>query len=265
MARSAPIFTNFTAGELSPRLEGRIDLQKYANGCKTLENMIVQKHGPASRRGGFYYSAEVKDSTKKTRILPFEFSATQAYILEFGDQYVRFYKNYGQIKSGAFDDVFAAEFDTGGPHEIATPYLEAELFELVITQSADVLYIAHQNHEPRTLSRLGDTNWELDIIQFLQQRYSGRHISHRFNDETRLQQMLIQFLRNPIVHDNTLLRKPHQHPLYQPLRPHLPGKPLTKHPLQTRQPERPLQIRRTANRIRHPSCPHRPQLQPQDG
>jgi hypothetical protein len=55
MPRSAPIFTNFTAGELSPRLEGRVDLQKYPNGCKTLENMIVQKHGPASRRGGFIF------------------------------------------------------------------------------------------------------------------------------------------------------------------------------------------------------------------
>ena len=173
MARSAPIFTNFTAGELSPLLEGRVDLQKYPNGCKTLENMIVQKHGPASRRGGFYFSAEVKDSTKKTRILPFEFSATKAYILEFGDEYVRFYKNYGQIQSGPFSEVFSAEFNRGGAYEIATPYLEAELFELVITQSADVLYIAHQNHEPRTLSRSGDTNCVLDIIQFLDGPYDS--------------------------------------------------------------------------------------------
>ena len=173
MVRSAPIFTNFTAGELSPRLEGRIDFAKYPNGCKTLENMIVQKHGPASRRGGFYYSAEVKDSSKKTRILPFEFSATQAYILEFGDEYVRFYKNYGQIQSGPFSEVFSAEFNRGGAYEIATPYLEAELFELAITQSADVLYIAHQNHEPRTLSRSGDTNWVLDIIQFLDGPYDA--------------------------------------------------------------------------------------------
>lgn len=105
MVRSAPIQTNFTAGELSPRLEGRIDLDKYGNGCQTLENMIVQKHGPASRRGGFYFSAEVKDSSKKTRILSFEFSVSQAYIIEFGDEYVRFYKNYGQIQSGEFAEV----------------------------------------------------------------------------------------------------------------------------------------------------------------
>ncbi len=173
MPRSAPIQTNFTAGELSPRLEGRVDIQKYANGCKTLENMIVLKHGPASRRGGFYFANEVKDSSKKTRILPFEFSATQAYILEFGDQYIRFYKNYGQIKSGPFDDVFAAAFNIGAAYEITTPYLEDELFDLVITQSADVLYVAHQSHEPRTLSRLGDTSWTLDIIQFLDGPYDS--------------------------------------------------------------------------------------------
>ncbi len=173
MVRSAPIQTNFTAGELSPRLEGRIDLEKYGNGCQTFENMIVQKHGPASRRGGFYFSSEVKDSSKKTRILSFEFSVSQAYIIEFGDQYVRFYKNYGQIQSGEFAEVFDNPFAKGAAYEVSTPYLEAELFDLVVTQSADVLYIAHQNHEPRTLSRTGDTNWTLGIIQFLDGPYDS--------------------------------------------------------------------------------------------
>lgn len=172
MPRSAPIFTNFTAGELSPRLEGRVDLQKYPNGCKTLHNMIVQKHGPASRRGGFHFASEVKNSAKKTRLLPFEFSATQAYIIEFGDQYARFYKNYGQIQTGPFDDVFDVPFNKGATFEISTPYLEAELFEIVITQSADVLYIAHKNHEPRTLSRLSDTSWTLAVITFLDGPYN---------------------------------------------------------------------------------------------
>ena len=172
MPRSAPIFTNFTAGELSPRLEGRVDLQKYPNGCKTLHNMIVQKHGPASRRGGFHFASEVKNSAKKTRLLPFEFSATQAYIIEFGDQYARFYKNYGQIQTGPFDDVFDVPFNKGATFEISTPYLEEELFEIVITQSADVLYIAHKNHAPRTLSRLSDTSWTLAVITFLDGPYN---------------------------------------------------------------------------------------------
>jgi hypothetical protein len=173
MPRSAPIQTNFTAGELSPRLEGRIDVAKYGNGCKTLENMISQKHGPASRRGGFYFASEVKTSSKKTRIMPFEFSVTQAYILEFGDQYIRFFKNYGRINSGPFSGEFSNDFNKDSAYEVASPYLEAELFELVITQSADVLYIAHKNHEPRKLSRTGDTNWTLSIIDFKDGPYNA--------------------------------------------------------------------------------------------
>jgi hypothetical protein len=128
--------------------------------------MIVQKHGPVSRRGGLYFASEVKDSSKATRLLPFEFSVTQAYILEFGDQYIRFYKNYGRINSGPFAEEFSSEFNLGSAYEVATPYLEAEIFQLVITQSADVLYIAHENHEPRKLSRLGDANWTLSEIDF---------------------------------------------------------------------------------------------------
>ena len=166
MPRSAPIQTNFTAGELSPRLEGRVDINKYANGCKSIENMIVQKHGPVTRRGGLYFASEVKDSASTTRLLPFEFSVTQAYVLEFGDQYVRFYKNYGRINSGPFSEEFSSEFNLGSAYEVATPYLASEVFELVITQSADILYIAHENHEPRKLSRLGDTNWTLSVIDF---------------------------------------------------------------------------------------------------
>ncbi len=50
MARVSPIQTNFTAGELSPRLEGRVDISKYFNGCRTLENMVIHPHGGASRR-----------------------------------------------------------------------------------------------------------------------------------------------------------------------------------------------------------------------
>jgi hypothetical protein len=53
MARVAVQLTNFTGGELSPRLDGRNDLAKYASGCKTLQNMIVYPHGSAARR--FWY------------------------------------------------------------------------------------------------------------------------------------------------------------------------------------------------------------------
>ena len=97
MARVAVQLTNFTGGELSPRLDGRNDLTKYASGCKTLQNMVVYPHGSAARRPGTTFVAEVKTSSAFTRLIPFEFSTTQTYILEFGDLYIRFYKDSGAI------------------------------------------------------------------------------------------------------------------------------------------------------------------------
>lgn len=97
MAKASPAFHNFTAGELSPRLDGRTDVSKYFNGCATLNNFIVHPHGGASRRSGTIFVAEVKDSSKETRLIPFEFSVTQTYILEFGDQYFRVIKDGGQV------------------------------------------------------------------------------------------------------------------------------------------------------------------------
>jgi hypothetical protein len=154
MARVAVELTNFTGGELSPRLDGRTDIAKYNTGCKTLENMIVYPHGSASRRSGTQFVAEVKDSTKKTRLISFEFSTIQTYILEFGNQYIRFYKDGGQILSG------------GSPYEISTPYLESELFEIKFAQSADTMYICHPNHQVKKITRTGHTSWNLinDVI-----------------------------------------------------------------------------------------------------
>lgn len=97
MAKQTVAFTNFTAGELSPRLDGRTDLNKYFNGSKTLENMVVHPHGGASRRPGTKFVHEVKSSAAATRLIPFEFSTTQTYILELGNLYIRFFKDKGII------------------------------------------------------------------------------------------------------------------------------------------------------------------------
>jgi hypothetical protein len=154
MARVHPFQSNFTAGELSPRLEGQIDFKKYFNGCSELTNMVVYPHGGATRRGGMYFVSEVKTSSKEVRLIPFEFNVTQSYVLEFGDTYIRFYKDNGQIQSG------------GSAYEISSPYLEAELTELHFAQSADVMYICHSNHAPRKLSRTGHTSWTLTTPTF---------------------------------------------------------------------------------------------------
>lgn len=97
MPRAAQIQTNFTAGELSPRMLGRVDITKYVNGVEEMLNMFPVPQGGATRRPGTRHVAEVKNSANAARLVPFEFSTEQAYALEFGDAYFRVYKDRGAV------------------------------------------------------------------------------------------------------------------------------------------------------------------------
>jgi hypothetical protein len=97
MSRVSIIKTNFTAGELSKDLLGRVDIAKYNNGAETIENMIVEPHGGLRRRSGTRFVKEVKTSSLDTILQGFEFSTTQAYVIEFGNLYMRFFKDQGAV------------------------------------------------------------------------------------------------------------------------------------------------------------------------
>jgi hypothetical protein len=144
----------FTSGELSPELAARTDFEKYESGCRTLKNWIVRPYGGVSNRTGFRYIATTKNSSKKSRLIEFEFSDTQAYILEFGEEYIRFYMDGGQIQSA------------GAPYEVASSYLEEDLDSIHYTQSADVLYLFHPDYTPRKLVRTGHASWTQSEIDF---------------------------------------------------------------------------------------------------
>ena len=88
MARSNAIFTNFSSGELSPFLHGRVDTERYQSGVKTCENFIIKAHGGAQRRSGTHFVSEVKTSANVTRLIRFEFNRSQSYILEFGNLFL---------------------------------------------------------------------------------------------------------------------------------------------------------------------------------
>ena len=155
MAKASPAFTNFTAGELSPRLDGRTDVAKYFNGCKKLQNFVVHPHGGASRRPGTIFVREVKNSAHNVRLIPFEFNVTQTYILEFGDQYFRVHKDGGTVVS------------SGSPVEVATPYAHTDLAKLKFTQSADVMYLVHPDYAPRKITRTSHTAWTITEVDLL--------------------------------------------------------------------------------------------------
>jgi len=156
LAKASTIQTSFNAGELSPTLEGRVDLAKYANGCAKLENFIPLVQGGARKRSGTRFVSEVKTSANVTRLIPFEFGTTQAYILEFGNLYMRVYKDGGAVLAGAGPAVF----------EIVTPYPSAALDAIQFAQSADVLYLAHPDYNPRKVTRTAHDAWTMAVIDF---------------------------------------------------------------------------------------------------
>lgn len=144
----------FTGGELSPALWARVDLAKYGSGLKSALNLFIHPHGGASNRAGLEFVGEVKDSTKYTRLIPFQFNTEQSYILEFGNLYARVYRDGGLVLSGP------------SPYELTTTYLTSDIDDLVTTQEADVMYFTHVNYPPRKLGRLADSNWILTTPTF---------------------------------------------------------------------------------------------------
>src|SRR3989304_8719668 len=97
VATDRRIWTNLSKGEWSPLLEGRPDLAGYAEAAKELTNWILLRQGGVTRRPGLRFVREVKRSAKDTIILPFGYSVNDAFIVEVGEKYKRFYKNRANI------------------------------------------------------------------------------------------------------------------------------------------------------------------------
>lgn len=160
MAAPSLIQTNFTTGELAPEARGRVDIAKYQNAAETLKNVIVQVLGGAKGRGGFRFIAETKDSTKRSRLIPFIFSRAQAYMLEFGDSYFRVYTMDGEQVA---DPVTPAS-----PYEVVSPYTEAMLLAMDYVQGADTTFLAHEEVPLYRLRRFGHADWRMDQVPFQQ-------------------------------------------------------------------------------------------------
>lgn len=91
------ISRSFAGGEISPALYARADLVKYATGLRTCKNFAVARHGGVFNRPGTQFIGDVKNFFDAPRLIPFIFNADQTYILEFGDQYMRIFRNGEQI------------------------------------------------------------------------------------------------------------------------------------------------------------------------
>lgn len=155
MARAHTIQTDFSAGEVSPRLHSRIDIANYKRATKTLENAYVTPHGGVRRRQGTVFLGAVSNSSKPVKLLPFVYSKALAYTLVLNDSKIQFLTNATFILNG------------GPRYEIAHPYTDNELDDLRYAQSGNTLYIVHPNHPPKLIQRNTDTNWTLSDIGFI--------------------------------------------------------------------------------------------------
>ena len=200
MANTRTFFRSFASGELAPEMYGRIDDVHYQTGAAKVRNFISRPQGPVENRPGFKYVATVKDSSKKSRLIPFTYSTTQTMVIELGAGYIRFYTQgaylatsglsaYNGATTYAIGDLvtylsrryyciaattgnlptnttYWYQLPTGTIYEIPSPYAEADLFDIHYVQSADVLTLVHPSYAPRELRRYGTTNWRLATISF---------------------------------------------------------------------------------------------------
>lgn len=161
MARFSLIQTNFTAGELSPRMYGRVDIARYQNGAMIIENCWPVIHGGAMRRYGTLHCGQAKYADREAVLVPYVFNTQQAYMCEFGDLYVRIW-----FPDGAYSGV-----------ELVSPYSLAMLRQFEYVQGADTMFLFHNGVEINRLRRITNTEWSLAPAPFVTKPFAERGIN----------------------------------------------------------------------------------------
>lgn len=154
MPTAAPIQTALNCGEFSPLLYGRVDYNKYKNGTALTQNFVPIIQGGVTRRTGTVHVSPTK-TNQTVRLVRFVFSNGDAFVIEFGDVYIRFYRNRALV-----------ETSPGVPYEIPSPYAIADVPFLRFQQSRDVVYIAHPSYKPQKLTRTALTSWAFSDAAF---------------------------------------------------------------------------------------------------
>lgn len=160
MIKVQPAITQMNNGHIAPILEGRTDIQVYGYSCRQAENAIPLVYGANKNRGGTLYVSSTKDPAHKSTLIPFKVGQNVAYQLEFGDRYVRVFKNHQLVLVG------------NNPYEIQSPYSYEDLydengiFQVDYKQSGDILYLAHDKYYTQKLERFGETDWRFADVAF---------------------------------------------------------------------------------------------------
>ena len=140
----------FNAGEISPWLDPRIDMDKYRMACRTMQNMRGTIYGGAIRRSGTEYLGEALSASSQSRLVAFSVNSTTQYIVEFSNLKLRVWDT--------LTGLIAAD-------NIVTPFLESEINAMQFSQQNDVMFIAHPDHPPMVLSRYPNSIFLLTTME----------------------------------------------------------------------------------------------------
>jgi hypothetical protein len=161
MARFVSIQTNFTTGELDPLARARVDLKAYENALEKAKNVICQPQGGVTRRPGTKFINELGGTPANgVRLIAFEFSTNDSYMLAFTTNRMYVYKNKALITN-----INAS----GNPYLNTTGFglTGTHMDHLVWTQSADTLIIVHEDQRPIKIVRgASDSSWTISNITF---------------------------------------------------------------------------------------------------
>jgi hypothetical protein len=165
MSRFVSIQTNFSTGELDPLLRARVDLTAYANALEEATNVVCQPQGGIRRRPGLKYLASLPNSSTESaangvRLVEFEFSTTDSYMLCFTHNRMYIFKNEALVTNIN---------GTGNPYldTSAVGLIGSALANVVWTQSADTLIVVHQDVAPVKIVRgASDSLWTVSAITF---------------------------------------------------------------------------------------------------
>ena len=165
MARFVTVQTNFTAGEIDPLLRSRIDIKSYENGLETAQNVLCQPQGGITRRSGLRYinalpNSGTESAANGVRLVAFEFSTSDSYMLVFTHNRMHVYKNGALITN--INGSGNSYLDTSG-----VSLSSAKLANMCWTQSADTLIVVHEDLAPIKIVRGGtDATWTASAISF---------------------------------------------------------------------------------------------------
>lgn len=172
MAKFNSIKNSFLAGEVSPRLYGRTDLDSYTQGCEEVRNAIIYPQGGFTRRPGTV-SSNVTDfvDLEAARMIPLVISKLHAYIFIFTEETFT-------VDTGVTDDIltglYVVNTDTGVvgtinyAFESTTGYTRwrgfstfVELQQCQFAQKGTTLFVTHPNHPPIALEFLAEDTFRL--------------------------------------------------------------------------------------------------------